>query len=194
MAIITTTLELIRARLNESIQNLDRRHEDWVILSNLVDVEGKPYEATANKIVMCLTSVADEKVISTYNPNVRGSAGDYAQVAPPLYIDVYVAFIANFQNQNYRDGLTALSRTISYFQENPWFSHQNLPDLDRAIDKINLEFVNLDPVDLNYITGMLGIKYLPSVFYKLRLLPFVGKTVTSTAPAIGGYSQPSNVE
>lgn len=193
MEIIANTLELIRGRLNQSIQNLDSRNEDWVILSNLVDVEGRPYEAAANKIVMCLTSVADEKVISTYNPNVRGRDGDYGQVSPPLYVDLYIAFIANFQNQAYRESLVALGRTISYFQQNPWFSPQNLPGLDPVIDKLNLEFVNLDPVDINYVMGMLGIKYLPSVFYKLRLIPFAGEAMSGSAKHVGGYSSPSSL-
>lgn len=191
MAIIATTLELIRGKLNDSIQNLDRRTEDWVILSNIVDVDGRPYETATNKIVMCLTSVVDEKMISTYNAMARGSGEEYARISPPLYVDLYIAFIANFCNQNYSDGLVALSRTISFFQSNPWFSHDNVPKLDPAIDKLNLEFVNLDPVDVNYIMGMLGIKYLPSVFYKLRLLPFTSNQMTAKAMPVGGYSTPS---
>ena len=191
MAIIATTLDLIRGRLNDSIQNLDRRNEDWVILSNIVEMNGRPYETAANKIVMCLTGIADEKMISTYTASARGTKGDYAQVPPPLYIDLYLAFIANFQNQRYDDGLVALSRTISYFQQNPWFSHDNLPPLDPSIDKINLEFINLNNADVNYIMGMLGVKYLPSAFYKLRLLPFAGTAMTAKASAVGSFSDPA---
>ncbi|GAB3126408.1 Pvc16 family protein [Novispirillum itersonii] len=187
MDLIGTTLELIRGRLNDSIQNLDNRPEDWVILSNIVDVDGKPYEAAINKIVLCVTSMQDEKVISTFNPMLRGPEGKYGQVTPPLYLDVNVAFIANFYNKNYRDGLVAISRTISYFQQNPYFNQQNLPGLDPAIDKLNLEFVNLDPVDLNYVMGMLGAKYLPSVFYKIRLLPFASTAMSSKAVAVGAF-------
>ena len=43
---------------------------------------------------------------------------------------------------------------------------------DYRIDKLTLEMENLTPVDVNYVMGILGTKYLPSAFYKLRLLPF----------------------
>jgi hypothetical protein len=58
---------------------------------------------------MCLIALADEKVMSTYSAALRGADGNYAVVPPPLYLDVYIAFIANFYNQNYRT-ISALSR------------------------------------------------------------------------------------
>ncbi len=192
MAIIDGTLELIRARLNDSLQNRDRRDEDWVSLSNIVDVDGKPFEGAVNRVVMCLINIADEKMISTYNAARRGKDGEFAQVPPPLYIDLYLAFVANFYNHQYRAGLAALSLTISYFQQNPWFTRDTLPPLDPAIDKINLEFVNLGPVDVNYVMGMLGIKYLPSVFYKLRLLPFTAGPMGAKILPVGGFSAPAD--
>src|SRR5436853_173538 len=116
---------------------------------------------------MFLANIQHETAISTYNSTVPAkSGGGYVVVTPPLYIDLFVLFYANFLNNNYREGLGIISRTISFFQQNPWFTHANLPDLDPIIDKLTLEMTNLDVTDLNYLMGLMGTKYLPSVYYK----------------------------
>jgi hypothetical protein len=96
-------------------------------------------------------------------------------------------FMANFSAKNYSDGLAAISYVISFFQQNPWFNQANAPDLGPEIDKISMEMANLDPVDINYVMSTLGTKYMPSVFYKLRLLPFASTAMSArTYPAAGG--------
>lgn len=96
-------------------------------------------------------------------------------------------FMANFSAKNYSDGLAAISYVISFFQQNPWFNQDNAPDLGPEIDKISMEMANLDPVDLNYVMSTLGTKYMPSVFYKLRLLSFASTAMQARAyPARGG--------
>jgi hypothetical protein len=95
--------------------------------------------------------------------------------------------MANFSGRNYSDGLAAISRLIAYFQQMPWFNQANAPDLDPEIDKITMEFANLTPSEVNYVVGMLGVNYLPSVFYKLRMLPFASTAMQArTYPARGG--------
>jgi hypothetical protein len=157
-----------------------------VILANIVDHDGRPYAAAKDKIVMVLVNIKHETVISTYTAAVRTKGSAYAVVPTPLYIDLYVLFFANFYNENYRQGLAMISRTISFFQQNSWFTADNLPDLPPVIDKLTLEITNLDLVELNYLMGMIGVKYLPSVFYKLRMLPFAGEAIEGVTPAIAG--------
>ncbi|MBS0473206.1 MAG: DUF4255 domain-containing protein [Proteobacteria bacterium] len=185
MDAIRNVLEVISKSCNEYLQNLDRRPDDWVALSNLVDHQGKINEETRDKIVISLYSITHETVVSTYTAAQPGPGG-YAIVQPPLYIDLHIIALANFIERSYADGLAAISRVVSYFQQNPVFSHANAPDLDPTVDKIQLEFTSLGPVDVNYVVGMLGAKYLPSVFYKLRLIPFVSNAMQArTYPARG---------
>ncbi len=102
-------------------------------------------------------------------------------------------FMANFSSNNYADGLSAISNIISYFQQNPWFNQSNAPDLGPQIDKITLEMSSLDPVEVNYVMGMLGTKYFPCVFYKLRMLPFGSTAMQARAYPVsgGGISEAS---
>ncbi len=186
MSTILTTLELIRQKLNEFFKAADPRNEDWVILSNIVDQEGHPYEQAKDKVVMFLANIKHETIISTYNPTVPVSNNQYAIITPPLYIDLFVLFFANFSEKNYTEGLGVISQTLSFFQQNPWFTQENLPGLDPEIDKLTFEMVNLEMTDLNYLMGMIGAKYLPSVFYKVRVIPFRGAAIQGLSPAVKG--------
>lgn len=194
MSVIQTTLELVRQKLNEFFRNADPKEEDWVILSNIVDNEGRPYEQAKDKVVMFLANIQHETTISTYNRATPVTGDKYAIVPPPLYIDLFVLFFANFYDKNYAEGLGMISRTISFFQQNPWFTHNNLPGLDPIIDKLTFEMTNLDMIDLSYLIGLTGTKYLPSAFYKIRMIPFDSEVVQGQVPAAQGVQAPGEVE
>lgn len=194
MSAIQTTLELVRQKLNEFFRNTDTKEEDWVILSNIVDHEGQLYEPAKDKVVMFLANIQYETVISTFNRTTPIKGDQYAVVAPPLYIDLFVLFMANFYNKNYADGLGMISRTISFFQQNPWFTHDNLPGLDSVIDKLSFEMTNLEVTDLNYLMGLMGAKYLPTAFYKVRMIPFASDAIQGQVPAAQGVQSPGEID
>lgn len=193
MTLIRSTLELVKTKLSESLRTEGVTNEDWALLSNLTDQEGQLYEETKHKIVIVLVNIQHETIVSTYNRTVPAKGDQYAVIAPPLYIDLFVLLYANFYNQSYRDGLGMISRTISFFQQNPWFTHDNLPGLDPVIDKLTFEMVNLSLPDLNYLMGMLGVKYLPCVYYKVRLLPFQTNAMQAEVPAAKGVTTPGEI-
>jgi hypothetical protein len=190
MSDIRQTLEAIRRRLNESLNSVHPRSEEWVVLSNFVDHEGRPYEGARDKLVMFLANVKHETVISTYNRNAPVAGGRYAVVTPPVFIDLFLLFAANFWDKSYPEGLELLSRTISFFQQNPWFTRDTLPSLPASIEKLAFEITNLDLTEMNYLVGMAGTKYLPSVYYKVRTIPFAGDALQAVVPAAQGVRAP----
>lgn len=194
MSEIRGTLEQIRRRLDESIRNAHPRPGEWVVLSNIVDDSGSPAEHVKDKLVMVLANMQKETVVSTYSPAAANArAGSYSIIAPPLYLNLFILFYANFTDLTYPEGLGVISHAISYFQQNPWFTHETLPELDPRIDKLTFEFANLDPVEANYLVGMMGARYLPCIFYKVRVIPFQADAVTAVVPAAQGMSNPSTV-
>ena len=192
MELIETVCELIRQRLNAYFQNIDRSDDDRVVLSNIVDHDGAICQGAKDKVVMVLTNITHETIVSTYNSAVRASSTSYAIVQPPIYINLFILFFANFYDRQYAQGLAMISRTISFFQQNPWFTHANMPDLDARIDKITMEITNLDLLQANYLMGMLGTKYLPSVYYKLRMIPFASDAMQAAVPAAQGVDAPKS--
>ncbi|SRR5579859_2230325 len=185
MAIIDSTLTLIRDSLNNYLRNLNSNETNWVSLSNVIKLDGQPYEEAKNKVVMFLADIQHETSISTYQRTVPAS-GAYVAVAPPLYVDLFLLFYANFPDDNYIVSLRMISWTISYFQQNPCFTRSTLPALNPAIEKLTFEFMNLDATSLNYLMGLVGVKYLPSVYYKLRMIPFTSDMVQEVVPVAKG--------
>ncbi len=196
MDLLRNSLETICGLANSYLENIDRRGDDWIILTSLVDHNGTLNQAARDKVVMCVYNITRETTISTYQGTVGSAPGggppaSLAVVAPPLYLDVHLMFMANFTEKNYSDGLAVLSRLIGYFQQTPVFNQENAQALVPGIDKLVLEFENLSPVDVNYVMGMLGTKYLPSAFYKLRMLSFVSAAMQAraypvSAPGVAG--------
>lgn len=193
MSAILKTFELVRQKLNESFKNAHPRDDDWVILSNVVDQEGHPYEEGKQKVLMILANIQNEAIVSTYNRAAPVKGEQYAVVAPPIYVDLYVLFYANFENKNYPEGLAMISQTISFFQQNPWFTRDTLPGLGPEIKKLTFELSNLEMTDLNYLMGMLGAKYLPSVYYKVRLIPFQSGAMQALLPPVRGVEPPAQL-
>lgn len=185
MASIRGVLEVIRKLANEYMQNLDRRSDDWVVLTSSVYHDGSVSESIRDKVVMTLYNITRENIVSTYT-HTKGGPDSLSVVQPPIYIDLHLVFMANFAGHNYPDGLSAISGIISFFQQNPWFTQANAPDLGPEIDKITLELSSIDPVEVNYIMSMLGTRYLPSVFYKLRMLQFASTAMQARAYPVSG--------
>ena len=180
---IQQAFELIRNRLNAFLGSVDPGSDGWVVLANLVDHEGKPFPGADNKIVMFLGNVEYESMsMPARTAQLNGTM--YTSTAAPRLINVWMMFFANFYNQRYGDGLDMLSRTISFFQQYPRFTHDSDPAMDPRIEKLTVEMVNLDFTQLNYVMSMIGAKYLPMVCYKLRMIPFTSEAIQGTVPAV----------
>ena len=187
---IQQAFELIRNRLNAFLGSVDPGSDGWVVLSNIVDHEGHPFVGAENKIVMFLGNVEYETSMSTQGRTQQLNGGVYSSVAAPRFINVWVMFFANFYNQRYADGLDMISRTISFFQQYPRFTHDSDPALDPRIEKLTIEMVNLDFTQLNYVMSIAGAKYLPMVCYKLRMIPYTSEAIQSTVPAARAVGAP----
>lgn len=166
MDLLRNALEAVRERLNAHLQHIDPRPDDWVVLTSLLDHEGSRNDAARDKIVMSVHGFSPETFLSQQpvaTDRGRGAA---------LHLDVHLMFLANFADRNYPGGLGALSRVIAFFHQTPVFTPQNAPGLAAEIDRITLDFETLSPADVSGVMSMMGATYLPSAFYKLRMLPY----------------------
>jgi hypothetical protein len=164
MAILQSTLELLRARLEAALQIAVPRAEPWVALTNPVDPDGRVVESARNRIVMMLVGLQSDPV--TRNLPTPATPRD----APPLRLDASVLLMANFTGSNYPAGLDMLSHTITFFHENPVLPPD--PAAGQSGEPIMLDFVNLDLAQTNELMAMLDLKYLPCALYRMHRLPF----------------------
>lgn len=190
MSDIRATLEAVRRRLDEHLRAAEPRREEWVLLSNLVDPEGKPVDAARGRLVMYLAGIQKETMISTYTGAVPAGESGYAIVPPPLYVSLNVLVLANFYDANYAEGLGMISRAIAFFQQYPAFTADTLPGLPPEVGRLTWDMINLDPLNLSYLMGIAGVKYLPAVYYRVRLLPFQTGAVQRQEPGVEGMQTP----
>lgn len=192
---IGSACSLILSALSRFLFLQYRLPEDKIVLSNIINQDGTLNDYAQGKFVVTLINVEHETVMGNAEAYLRANGGKYSRVNSPVSINAYLLFSANFSGKNYVDGLDYLSGTISFFQDNVVFNHQNTPDLDSSIDKLTMEIVNMGNHDLSHIWGAMGGKYTPCILYKMRMLTFQQDRIKSTAPAIeglGGTPQPVN--
>ncbi|MFN6251908.1 MAG: DUF4255 domain-containing protein [Acetobacteraceae bacterium] len=191
MDLIRNALKTICDQANTYLANIDPRPDSWVVLTSLVDHGGAINDSARDKIVMVVYNITRDAFASSYQPTAPASPGaNHRQglpvTAPPLYLNVHLMFMANFTEDAYPDGLAALSRVIEYFQQTSTFTPQNAPKLSPEIDQLALEFENLTTIDVNYVMSMLGTRYLPSAFYKLRMIPFAPSAMVARTYPVAG--------
>ncbi|MFN6565521.1 MAG: DUF4255 domain-containing protein [Nostoc sp. ChiSLP01] len=90
--------------------------------------------------------------------------------SPNIYLNLYVLFAANFND--YRQSLQFLSLIIKFFQSHRLFNQHNSPTLNSEIEKLTLELVNLSFTEQREVWAGLGMSYMPSAIYKIRMVVF----------------------
>ena len=186
---IAKTLRLIEAKLSEFYTFIDDVDPNMAVLSTMISQDGSPIVDSQDKVVMSVVNIQNETVMSTYKRyDTNSKDGSLSLISPPQYINLFILFTANFEGSRdkYFEALKFISYTISFFQQNNYFNKENLPGLDEQIDKLAFEMVDLDAQQEGHLFGMLGVKYLPSICYKVRLFPYQDNTVKAKLPKVKG--------
>lgn len=166
------------ASLNEYIRNEYNLQENMVVLTNPVDMNGKLNPQIDNKLCVFVQHFEEEKLLK--NAAYQANAG----MNPPTHFNVYLMFIANFPDPNYLESLRFISIVLEFFQGIRVFDRSNTPMLSANVEKIAFEYVNLDTEAMRNIWGMIGLKYMPSLIYKLKLLSFTNDLIREDFPSI----------
>ena len=161
---IYEALKIITDNLNAYMRNRFSLSKDKVMMSNIVDKDNPDVLTDKDKIAVTLINIQQEKTI-------RAAGATQAGMNAPIHLNLFLLFSVYFgEDGSYEESLKELSSVISFFQANQVMNHHNTPDLDNRIEKMVFEFVNQDMQTLNYVWGMLGGKYVPSVMYKARMI------------------------
>jgi hypothetical protein len=182
--LIHAAINHIAVQLNAYLRRTSNLSEDIVVFSSLVESDGSAAPHTNNKLVLLLTNIQKDTVPQRSGSRSLGGDGRALASTQSLYLNLYVMLAANFNGGNYAEALKFISKAIGFFQINPVFDRQGSPDMDPRIEKIILDIENLNSQDLSNIWGMLGGKYLPSVYYRIRMICLSPDNVVAQLPLI----------
>lgn len=176
---IHVVLSSVVSTLNEFIRNELNLQEDVVILTNAVDLSGNLNSQIDNKLCVFLQSLDEERVIR------NGGYQNFTGTNPPKHFNLHVMFVANFPDPNYLEALRYISLVLEFFQGTQVFDKFNLPTLSTNVEKLSFEFVNYTFDELNSVWSILGLKYMPSASYKIKLLSFTNNLIREEVPSVG---------
>ncbi len=181
---IDSAISHIVGQLNQYLRRSSDLTEDIAVISNILEQDGNLASNIDNKLVVFLVNI-EKDTVPNRQPNGSMVGKDRSVISyPPVHLNLYLMFAGNFGGNNYLESLKFISNTISFFQRNPVFDHQNTPDLDGRIDKLVMDIENLDIRDLSNLWGILSGKYLPSVLYKVRMATFDSGDVRGQVPTL----------
>jgi len=176
---IHKVLSEIINELNAFLKRAVSSTEDRIVLSALVDQSGSIAFSGENKIVCMLTAIEQER------SNLNKFPTSPVMKNPPIYLNLYLLFSAYFPG-NYDESLKFISLVISFFQGKQLFTPQNTPGLPAEVDKISVEFNNLDQHAQNQLWSAIGAKMMPSISMKLRMIPITRDQILAEISEITG--------
>jgi hypothetical protein len=186
MVMINQLLVVIRDRIESVLQASNLSPERWVELANPVEIGGTTAGGLSNKIIMLLVSLQTDPTARAFTPAAMASPDSRPRTGPSVVLDGYLLIAPNFTGANYIDGLAMVSRIISYFQEIPILSAEEIPEMPLDCPRVAVEFVSLDFAEAHNLMTMVGIKCFPFLLYRLRGLSFDSAAMVGISPPVRG--------
>jgi hypothetical protein len=160
-------------------------------ISNLADNSAGNDANTTDKLLISLVNIEEESAFKNQTHATKLSNGLVRYANPPVYLNLYVLFACNF-DQQYENALRYLSHCIRFFQGKRVFNLANSPgfappaeaypdvlDLQLVLDLYTMTFEQI-----NHLWGSLGGRQLPFVMYKVRLVQITDRRTAGLGPVI----------
>jgi hypothetical protein len=150
------------------IKTANNTTETIITFGSISQLNDPSSDSLKNNIVMGLVNIEEDRISRPQDNYVR--TPDLTFKKPPVFLNLYVLFVANFDATNYESSLNYITWVIKFFQSQNVFNHVNSPGLPAAVDELIFDMKTLSFQDMNNLWGVLGCKYMPSVLYKVRLV------------------------
>ena len=124
-----------------------------------------------NAISLSLLNIEEE--LSTKSAMVKKRVENrkvYTQ-NPEVNLNLQIIFISNFAN-DYINELNYITKVVEFFQQRSVFTPENTKGLDTfKIEKLSFKLNTLPLNEQGSVWGLLGGKYMPSIVYRVGLIP-----------------------
>ena len=164
---INASLHFLASQLNQHLCRKSSIQENLVVVSKLMDNDGRESEYATNKLVLFLANVEKDYITSS---NSKPDYDGYRNIvhAKPIFLNLHVVLAANFKASHYEESLKYLSKAVGFFQDHNVFDRTTSPDLASGLEKVVIDVENLNLQELSNVWSLIGCKYVPSVMYKIR--------------------------
>jgi hypothetical protein len=188
-------MDLIRKEVNSYIIKKlnDTTITSRVTLTSFVDENGR-ITIPADSVGLSLLNIEEEKTLKLAGHVQTNKAESLSSfVSPPISIYLQIMFTANFTN--YSESLKHISYIMECLQTKPVFDGGNTPDMNNIdAPKLFFELNTLGLEQQHYIWAMIGLRYLPSVVYRVRTLMIFERDVVAEVPNIREITAISNLK
>ncbi|HEX3048285.1 MAG TPA: DUF4255 domain-containing protein, partial [Bacillota bacterium] len=166
---IDKVLEVVRKEVNDYIGRKlnDTTRNNRVMLTSFVDDTGR-VAIPSDSVGLSLLNIEEDKTLNAAGliPTSKAETSS-SFVSPPIILNLQIMFTAYFNN--YTESLKHISYIIACLQTKPVFDPENTPDLGALeLDRLVFELNTLPLEQQHYIWAMIGLRYLPSVVYRVR--------------------------
>lgn len=182
---IRTALEFIRGELQSYIQDRELGSADYtsdvVTVSTLALPSGDINIDTKIHVNIMLVGIEESRREGKRPYYLPTDDKQFLRMNPPVELELLLLFAAQYDSKaDYGTNLRDLSHIISFFQSNSVFDEQKFPSLNASvtdlnkpwqlIERLSFKLQSMSFEQMNNLYGMLGIKYIPSVVYKMNML------------------------
>lgn len=192
---IDKVMDIIRKEVNSYIIKKlnDPTITNRVALTSFVDESGR-ITIPADSVGLSLLNIEEEKTLKSAGLVQTSKAESLSSfVSPPISIYLQIMFTAHFTN--YAESLKHISYILECLQTKPVFDAVNTPDMNNIdIPRLFFELNTLGLEQQHYIWAMIGLRYLPSVIYRVRTLMVFERDVVDEVPNIKEITTISNLK
>ncbi|MCI4670766.1 MAG: DUF4255 domain-containing protein [Bacteroidia bacterium] len=180
MVKIGQILDSLKGMLDTYFRGTDMARKPEVVLGNvaLVDAVNTSTLQIRNKVIISLVNIEEENTLryaqrQSFLPAQDGNTSRLINHNPTVFLNLYVLFSCPRDDDKYRESLDYLSTIVHFFQRQSVFYQNDVPELGESedIERISFELYSLSFEQMNHLWGVLGGKYMPSVMYKVRIVP-----------------------
>lgn len=178
-------INFLKDDLNTFITNKLGVDNKFVLFTNLNNVLAKE-DVNLDKIIISIVNIEEDKMLKTPD-NYSRVDNEIFYRKPPVWLNLICLFTFYTKSTDDMAGIDLLENIVQYFQSRPRVDQasavvpENFPS---GIEEIRAEFVSLNYEQTNYLWGLFGGKYHPSVIYKLKTIPVDNLDITPGGPPI----------
>ncbi|MBK8965782.1 MAG: DUF4255 domain-containing protein [Lewinellaceae bacterium] len=198
---IADSLFFLSKLLDEELKGTDTAPK--VVVDNVAKLDDPDFKHK-EEVLISLINIEEEKTLKNtphYTRSVQppdpadpnGQPREHlAKQNPTIYVNLYVLISCG---ADYVNALPRIDQVVLFLQgKNVFKSDEHYPNatFPSNVEKIVFELFSMNFEQINHLWGILGGKYVPSVLYKMRLLPMQAERKISDVEPIREFRTDSH--